>query len=506
LTIFTVNASASTDLEDSTALLEVRWDWEDDGTWDTAWSTTKTDGHLYVSPGTYTIRLEVRDTGGLTDQAIAQVLVDGAAPATTAILSGTLGLNGWYTSPVFVTLTATDDLTGVASTTYRIDGGAWQTYAGPFVEATDGVHTVEFFSTDMVGNAEAPQSTTVWIDSETPTTSASFSGTAGDNGWYVSDVTVTLSASDLTSGVDTITYRLDGGSWQTYVVPSVVGEGQHLLEYQATDMAGNSETLQSVPVKVDTTPPVLTLTSPTEGTTFDVPTVLVSGTTEPGVLLTVNGFVVTVAADGTFSVLLALSEGSNTITATATDDAGNTATDSVTVTHANPLTALEQQLQQALDELNATRDELATIQDELNLTRDDLAAMQAELNATQDALAAVQTDLVAMQTDLATALNDLNATQETLAAIQTQLADTQQQLEDFRSESGAAKEEQDAANARLADLNSQGVLLILLLMVVLAFTLLQFLLYLGMRKRLRTEAPSGADDMEETEESELELE
>ncbi|KUK93182.1 MAG: PKD domain containing protein, partial [Marinimicrobia bacterium 46_43] len=42
--------------------LEYRWDWEDDGTWDTPYDTSKTETHSYDSTGDKTIRLEVRNS------------------------------------------------------------------------------------------------------------------------------------------------------------------------------------------------------------------------------------------------------------------------------------------------------------------------------------------------------------------------------------------------------------------------------------------------------------
>jgi parallel beta-helix repeat protein len=66
-TIFTVNASSSHDLEDPVDSLEVRWDWESDGTWDTDWSEEKLATHSYQAPGDFTIHVQVRDTGGLTN-------------------------------------------------------------------------------------------------------------------------------------------------------------------------------------------------------------------------------------------------------------------------------------------------------------------------------------------------------------------------------------------------------------------------------------------------------
>ena len=70
-----VDASTSTDQEDATSALQVRWDWEDNGTWDTEFVTEKTAHHTYATPGTKTIRLEVRDTGGATGTTTRQVEV-----------------------------------------------------------------------------------------------------------------------------------------------------------------------------------------------------------------------------------------------------------------------------------------------------------------------------------------------------------------------------------------------------------------------------------------------
>ena len=79
-----VDATQSADAEDVPDLLEVRWDWEDDGVWDAGWSTVKTASHDYAAAGTYTIRLEVRDTDGLTGDTARQVVVTG--PVTPGII------------------------------------------------------------------------------------------------------------------------------------------------------------------------------------------------------------------------------------------------------------------------------------------------------------------------------------------------------------------------------------------------------------------------------------
>jgi PKD repeat protein len=41
--------------------LEYRWDWENDGTWDTGWLASATTTHTWTTPGAKTIALQVRD-------------------------------------------------------------------------------------------------------------------------------------------------------------------------------------------------------------------------------------------------------------------------------------------------------------------------------------------------------------------------------------------------------------------------------------------------------------
>ena len=65
-TVFTFDASACSDNEDPVDELQVTWDWEGDGSWDTEYSTEKIATHRYNMPGTYAVNLRVKDTSGLT--------------------------------------------------------------------------------------------------------------------------------------------------------------------------------------------------------------------------------------------------------------------------------------------------------------------------------------------------------------------------------------------------------------------------------------------------------
>lgn len=89
-TTFSVDASGSSDNEDTSAQLEVRWDWENDGTWDTNYTTSKTASHQYASSGSKTIKLQVRDTGGLTAEHTETVTVT-AGTVTYGSMTGNDG-------------------------------------------------------------------------------------------------------------------------------------------------------------------------------------------------------------------------------------------------------------------------------------------------------------------------------------------------------------------------------------------------------------------------------
>lgn len=75
-TNFEFDASNCYDNNDSITDLQVRWDFEGDGVWDTDWDIAKIDNHIYSDAGTYDVRLEVKNTLGFTDDTTQTILVD----------------------------------------------------------------------------------------------------------------------------------------------------------------------------------------------------------------------------------------------------------------------------------------------------------------------------------------------------------------------------------------------------------------------------------------------
>ncbi len=91
----TFDASEVWDLQDPASALEVRWDWDGDGGWDTPWSTAKVAHHVYADNGSYSVQLEVRDNTGLNASASKPLRVTaspGAEPTSWPVLVAVSGV------------------------------------------------------------------------------------------------------------------------------------------------------------------------------------------------------------------------------------------------------------------------------------------------------------------------------------------------------------------------------------------------------------------------------
>jgi type 1 glutamine amidotransferase len=147
-------------------------------------------------------------------------------------------------------------------------------------------------------------------------------------GGYYHDPTVTLSASDVWSGVASTSYSLDGGASKTYTAPfKVTGDGPHTLTYYSTDVNGNVEDTKTLTFSIDTTPPVLTV-SEDKVVEATGPNGAVVTYAAPTALDAIAGPVTatcTPASGSTFPL------GHTSVLCTATDPAGNLGTKSFDV-------------------------------------------------------------------------------------------------------------------------------------------------------------------------------
>ena len=243
--------------------------------------TTATSGtYAGVDGRSYAFRSIATDRAGNVESASPAndtfTIVDVTPPSSTATPSGTTGGGGWWVGPVTVTLASSDATSGVSVIEYRIDGGSWQVYSGPFLVTGDGIHTVAYHGRDNAGLQEADRAQNPKIDTTPPVTTPNLIGLLGDNGWHRGPVTVSLAVSDATSGPASTSYQVDGGSWQAYAGPfGVTADGQHTVEYASTDTAGLTEAMISVAFKIDSVEPLVSSTAPRgAGTTTTSPVVV----------------------------------------------------------------------------------------------------------------------------------------------------------------------------------------------------------------------------------------
>jgi parallel beta-helix repeat protein len=136
---------------------------------------------------------------------------------------------------------------------------------------------------------------------------------------------------DFETGLEKVEVSADGRLWQPAAVSedawsflAQLPDGSYTLQARASDAVGNRATA-SVNFTVKTRISVLVVESPVEGLLTRNPSIMVSGMTESGAKIQINGRSADVV-NGRFVASVFLSEGNNTVLVTATDAAGNIAT------------------------------------------------------------------------------------------------------------------------------------------------------------------------------------
>ena len=153
---------------------------------------------------------------------------------------------------------------------------------------------------------------------------------AGGSGVKLDSVVVKLDGTPVSASEVTHSAVSNGYSF-TYTPASPLSDGSRTVTVDATDNDGNAAAQKSTTFTVDTIPPTLNVTSPTDGLITSAAALTVSGTTNDAtsspvtVKISLNGAdqgAVSVGGDGAFSKSITLVEGANTIVVTATDSAG----------------------------------------------------------------------------------------------------------------------------------------------------------------------------------------
>jgi len=211
--------------------------------------------------GAHALQARAVNTAGTAATTTARNVTTDNTAATSSIACNGAPCAAWYTTtPVSVTLSATDGAgSGVAFIRYTTNGTSPGTtspaYTAPF-DVTGSSTTVRFRAYDVAGNAEAIRSQTIRIDTSKPSVGILLPS----NGSTVSgNVTIRALASDSGSGVQSVSFYRDAGvlidtdttspyraSWAT----GSLAKGNHTIYAVAKDVAGNTTTSSVITVRV----------------------------------------------------------------------------------------------------------------------------------------------------------------------------------------------------------------------------------------------------------------
>ena len=123
-----------------------------------------------------------------------------------------------------------------------------------------------------------------------PITTVDLQGIKGQENWFRSDVSLSLTATDGTNedsaGIDYTLYKKDDDDWQDYNTPlNITQEGHHKVSFYSVDKDGNIEAVKTIEFDIDKTPPEISIW------------------TEPSIIWPPNGKNVSVRINGTIDEL-----------------------------------------------------------------------------------------------------------------------------------------------------------------------------------------------------------
>jgi hypothetical protein len=201
----------------------------------------------------------------ISEERVAQGLIllsDRIPPATSDNYDG-----AWYNADFTITLAASDSVSGVAATYYRVNGGSIKRVGidgQPRISSEGANNTLEYWSLDNVGNEELPHKILAGmkLDKTPPTGSLLING----NATYVNSTsaTLTISANDTVSGLAKMRFGNDSITWTTWETYNVSrawtltsGDGAKTVYCQFMDNAGLASSVCTDSIVLDTAGPIV---------------------------------------------------------------------------------------------------------------------------------------------------------------------------------------------------------------------------------------------------------
>src|SRR6266700_3779145 len=286
-------------------------------------------GAVTLTEGSNTLTVTATDAASNATSQPRTVILDTHPP----VLAVTAPANGFITNHTPVT--ASGSVTDATVVTVTVNGaplavGSDGRFSGS-VPLTEGSNTLTTVATDAAGNATT-DTHTLTLDTHPPALAV----TAPTDGLITRQTPITVSgtvtdATPVTVDVNGIPLPVDAAG--VFTGQASLAEGANPLTVTARDAATNTATVARI-VTLDTQAPVIAVTQPADGDIINAASVTTTGTVTDATAttLTVNGGSVPLGAGGAFSIEVPLVPNANTITYAASDAAGNSATQSITVT------------------------------------------------------------------------------------------------------------------------------------------------------------------------------
>ncbi len=205
--------------------------------------------------------------------------VDITPPNTTHEISGISHQGNIIAPSTKFVLTSNDGSSGEGPTYYTFEGNELMVPPGYKISVStlpDGHHKFTYYSVDKVKNVETKKHFEFYLDKIPPVNTVTIEGDQhrANGRMYVSERTkVKITSTDNKAGVESISYRLDGGSTQTYSSPFSVPAkgGVRSLTFYATDNVKNRNATKSVASAIGESSVYMDNRNPTTGISYGNP-------------------------------------------------------------------------------------------------------------------------------------------------------------------------------------------------------------------------------------------
>jgi hypothetical protein len=209
-------------------------------------------------------------------------IMDFTAPVTAYTISGDK-FNDVLAPSAIISLSATDQVSGVSRIKYTFDDGTEKVYLSPLRMGmlSEGEHKITYYTIDKVSNKEEAKTYSFFVDKTAPAVTSEIIGdkfTSNGKEYYSGRTQVKLIAEDNKAGVKEVYYSMNGVDYVLYDKPFSLDQSKVMVtvKYYAIDKVENKGTSKN---HGDGMLTYIDLRGPGLSYTFDGPTFATRDTT-----------------------------------------------------------------------------------------------------------------------------------------------------------------------------------------------------------------------------------